>query len=112
MKGAACLAQHHSADTLRSDYGSPCSPGFPNRANQDGTSRFGLAQIVLPAQTIWEAYPAWRNGTTTPDEACLPGRQCGGQNAAAKPEATIQTEFAQKKVQVHAGVTSRTFQIR
>jgi hypothetical protein len=37
-KDAACLFQHHSADTRRSDQGFPDSPGLPNRASQGGTS--------------------------------------------------------------------------
>ena len=39
MKGAACLGQHHSADTLRNDHGFPGSPELPNRGSQGGTSK-------------------------------------------------------------------------
>jgi hypothetical protein len=54
MKDAACLGRHHRADTLRSERGFPGSPGLPNRGGEDSTSKVGHAQIVLPAQRIWE----------------------------------------------------------
>jgi hypothetical protein len=51
MKGVACLGQHHSADTLRSDHGFPGSPGLPDlqlRAEADGRNG-GVAYAVQTA---------------------------------------------------------------
>jgi hypothetical protein len=39
MKDAACLGQHCSIGTRRSAHGFPGSPGLPNRASEDGTSK-------------------------------------------------------------------------
>ena len=53
-KGVACLAQHHSADTLRSGRGFRCSPGLPNRGGRGGTSKVWPRAIVLTAQRVSE----------------------------------------------------------
>ena len=51
MKGAACLGQHHSADTLRNDHGFPGSPGLPNRGGQGGTSKVWPRAKCAPRST-------------------------------------------------------------
>jgi hypothetical protein len=58
MKGVACRGQRHSADTLRSERGCPGSPGLPNRANQDGTSKVWPRANSAPASRAWEVVAA------------------------------------------------------
>jgi hypothetical protein len=65
MKDAVCLAQHHSADTLRNAREFLGSPGLPNRGGEGGTSKVGHAQIVLAAQRIWEVVA----GSTSQDHS-------------------------------------------
>jgi hypothetical protein len=62
--------------------------------------RFGHAQIVLPAQTTWEASPAWRNGTMTRVKPGLLSRKLAGRmprTGRRRPS----SPSSSNKVQVH-----------
>ena len=76
MKGVACLGQHHSADTLRSDHVFPGSPGLPNRGDQGGTSKVWPRANCAPAQRFWEV------GSGRPSQVRLDAPPRAGRPAA------------------------------
>jgi hypothetical protein len=59
MTDALCLAAHHSDETRRSARGFPGSPGLPNRASQDGTSKAWPQANCAPHESGLES-SCWR----------------------------------------------------